>query len=150
MSDVFILAVFPKECVCVCFHFILPLGKLRPSALLHFVVGELSKNERQFYLKFLIGVLTKLCLYTGEWHVLTVSIEDCHSKGRWFESGRCQSFILQLRQCQAKNSVKRKRRMITRSGSEEHVKQSRKIGSKGTRVRNEKVHERKKMVWILP
>ena len=76
---------------------------------------------------------------------MVVSIEACHSKGRRFKSRRCQSFLLQLkRQREVKNNVKRKRRTLMRSGSEEHVKRSTTIGSEGTWIRNEKKYTKER------
>ena len=56
-----------SQITCICLIFPFEETKNFCSTIVtHFVVGDLCKNVRQFYLQFLIGVLTEICLQIPE------------------------------------------------------------------------------------
>ena len=85
-----ILAILHKR-VCVCVYILhvsnFTFGETKNfcSALVtHFVVGNLRNNERQFYCKFLVGVLTKLCLYIWNFYTM-LTINFFRWKNEWIQ-----------------------------------------------------------------
>ena len=74
-------------------------------------------------------ILLKTLNLRGEWRGLTVSVEDCYSKG---PSGANHFFFLTKKATQSEGQCEAEAKNETQSESEEHVKRSTTIGREGT------------------